>query len=145
MIRVGRYISVPDIEAQLAPNNYMYSHSIGYSFDNYTNEGVQTTIAITKQFMVQLGLNVGTEAAIWHVGETVTNLFPNTPANLAQINNALGTNLTNANPLYSGSTFRKDPGRAAVRDRLLALSDKERARRPEPLRRRHQRRPVGLQ
>jgi hypothetical protein len=26
-IRVGRYISLPDIEAQLAPNNYTYSHS----------------------------------------------------------------------------------------------------------------------
>jgi hypothetical protein len=110
MIRVGRYISVPDIEAQLAPNNYMYSHSIGYSFDNYTNEGVQTTIAITKQFMLQVGLNVGTESTIWHAGESVTNLFPNTPANVAQINKALGTNLTNANPLYPGSTYYKDPG-----------------------------------
>ena len=27
-IRFGRYISLPDIEAQLAPNNYMYSHSM---------------------------------------------------------------------------------------------------------------------
>ena len=110
MIRVGRYISVPDIEAQLAPNNYMYSHSIGYSFDNYTNEGIQTTIAITKQFMVQLGLNVGTEATLWHAGETVTNLFPNNPADLAEINKALGTTLTNANPLYPNSTYLKDPG-----------------------------------
>ena len=111
MIRVGRYISVPDIEAQLAPNNYMYSHSIGYSFDNYTNEGIQTTIAITKQFMVQVGLNVGTESTIWHAGETVTNLFPNNPANLAQINKALGTNLTNANPLYPNRPITKIPAR----------------------------------
>jgi len=110
VIRVGRYISLPDIEAQLAPNNYMYTHSIGYTFDNYTNEGVQTTIAITKQFMLQLGVSAGTEAAVWHLGERLTNLFPNTPADLAQINNALGTNLTNANPLYPGSTYRKDPG-----------------------------------
>ena len=29
-IRVGRYISLPDIEAQLAPNNYTYSHSLLY-------------------------------------------------------------------------------------------------------------------
>ena len=57
MIRVGRYISLPDIEAQLAPNNYMYTHSIAYTFDNYTNEGIQTTIAITKQFMLQLGVS----------------------------------------------------------------------------------------
>lgn len=26
VLRLGRYISVPDIEAQLAPNSYMYSH-----------------------------------------------------------------------------------------------------------------------
>lgn len=28
MLRLGRFISLPDIEAQLAPNNYMYSHSM---------------------------------------------------------------------------------------------------------------------
>ena len=110
MIRVGRYISLPDIEAQLAPNNYMYSHSIAYTVDNYTNEGIQTTIAITKQFMLQLGISDGTEAAIWNAGQTLTNLFPNSAANLAQINKALGTNLTNANPLYPNSTYYKDPG-----------------------------------
>ena len=31
MFRVGRYISVPDIEAQLAPNNYTYTHSLTYT------------------------------------------------------------------------------------------------------------------
>ncbi len=30
-VRIGRYISPPDIEAQLAPNNYTYSHSLTYS------------------------------------------------------------------------------------------------------------------
>src|SRR5580704_641932 len=39
LVRFGRYISIPDIEAQLAPNNYMYSHSMTYTFDNYTNTG----------------------------------------------------------------------------------------------------------
>jgi hypothetical protein len=110
MIRVGRYVSIPDIEAQLAPNNYMYSHSISYTFDNFTNEGIQTTLAITKQFMLQVGLNAGTESTVWHVGAEENNLFPNTPADVAQINKALGTNLTNANPLYPNSTYRKDPG-----------------------------------
>ena len=28
LLRFGRFISLPDIEAQLAPNNYMYSHSM---------------------------------------------------------------------------------------------------------------------
>ena len=52
MIRVGRYISLPDIEAQLAPNNYMYTHSFTYGYDNYTNEGIIGTVfAITKNFI----------------------------------------------------------------------------------------------
>ena len=31
MLRFGRFISIPDIEAQLAPNNYMYTHSMTYT------------------------------------------------------------------------------------------------------------------
>ena len=42
-VRVGRYISLPDIEAQLAPNNYTYSHSILYTYDCYTQHGINTT------------------------------------------------------------------------------------------------------
>jgi hypothetical protein len=35
-IRMVRYISLPDIEAQLAPDNYTYSHSLLYTYDAYT-------------------------------------------------------------------------------------------------------------
>ena len=56
LIRFGRFISIPDIEAQLAPNNYMYTHSMTYTFDNYTNTGIQTTLAVTKNWILQLGL-----------------------------------------------------------------------------------------
>jgi outer membrane protein OmpA-like peptidoglycan-associated protein len=90
VIRAGRYISLPDIEAQLAPNNYMYTHSMTYTFDNYTNEGIQATLAVTDQLMLQLGVSVGTEAALWHLGEKVPNPDPN--------------------PLYPGTYFLKDPG-----------------------------------
>jgi len=90
MVRFGRYISIPDIEAQLAPNNYMYTHSMTYTFDNYTNTGVQTTLALTKNWMVQLGVTIGTEAMPWHWGARIPNLFPN--------------------PLYPGNTMLKDPG-----------------------------------
>jgi len=114
MIRVGRYISLPDIEAQLAPNNYMYTHSITYTLDNYTNEGIQTSLALTKQIILQLGVSDGTEAAIWHEGVKVTNFFADTPANLTTANNYLAANglpsVTVANPLYGGSKFLKDPG-----------------------------------
>jgi hypothetical protein len=30
-VRIGRYTSLPDIEAQLAPNNYTYTHSLTYT------------------------------------------------------------------------------------------------------------------
>jgi hypothetical protein len=90
MIRVGRFISLPDIEAQLAPNNYMYSHSMTYSFDNYTNTGVQATLAVTPQLFAQFGVSVGTEAPLWHLGQSTHNLDPN--------------------PLYPGNSFLKDPG-----------------------------------
>jgi hypothetical protein len=90
MVRFGRYISIPDIEAQLAPNNYMYLHSMTYTFDNFTNTGILATLAVTKNWMVQLGVNVGTESMPWHVGETIANPFPNL--------------------LYPGNTMLKDPG-----------------------------------
>ena len=90
LIRVGRYISIPDIEAQLAPNNYMYTHSMTYTFDNYTNTGIQSTLALTKNWFFQLGVSVGTEAMPWHWNATIANPFPN--------------------PLYPGNTMLKDPG-----------------------------------
>ena len=49
LIRLGRYISVPDIEAQLAPNNYMYSHSMTYGYDNYTNQGLIGTLQADQE------------------------------------------------------------------------------------------------
>ena len=63
-IRFGRYISLPDIEAQLAPNNYMYSHSMTYGFDNYTNTGVVVSQQVNKNIMVQFGVSNGTEASV---------------------------------------------------------------------------------
>jgi Putative beta-barrel porin-2, OmpL-like. bbp2 len=89
-IRIGRFISLPDIEAQLAPNNYMYSHSLTYAYDNYTNEGIQTTIGITKNFFLQLGVTVGTEAPPWHMNQTIANPDPN--------------------PLFPNARMRTDPG-----------------------------------
>jgi hypothetical protein len=95
LIRAGRFISIPDIEAQLAPNNYMYSHSITYTFDNFTNTGIVATLAATKNIFITLGLVDGTETALWNVGKQLPNLYV-----LAG----------NADPLYPGRQFRRDPG-----------------------------------
>ncbi len=90
LVRVGRYISIPDIEAQLAPNNYMYSHSMTYTFDNYTNTGVVFSMQANKNITLQAGVVIGTDTAIWNWGKKVNNPYPN--------------------PLYPGTRFLKDPG-----------------------------------
>jgi hypothetical protein len=90
-IRIGRYISIPDIEAQLAPNNLTYTHSLTYTWDNYTNEGIVSSWQITPNIMVQLGITDGTETPIWHYNTTTTNLF-------------------GPNALYGGTTYKVDPG-----------------------------------
>ncbi|HEV2383626.1 MAG TPA: TonB-dependent receptor [Terriglobia bacterium] len=62
-IRVGRYISLPDIEAQLAPNNYTYSHSLLYTYDCYTQTGINGTLKLDNHWLVQAGISGGCEAA----------------------------------------------------------------------------------
>ena len=60
-IRVGRYISIPDIEAQLAPNNITYSHSLLYTYDPYTQNGIVSTTMLSKNWKVQLGVEAGND------------------------------------------------------------------------------------
>jgi Putative beta-barrel porin-2, OmpL-like. bbp2 len=64
-IRVGRYISLPDIEAQLAPNNYTYSHSITYTYDCYTQNGIVSSVKYNDHWTFQAGVSGGCESAIW--------------------------------------------------------------------------------
>jgi Putative beta-barrel porin-2, OmpL-like. bbp2 len=64
-IRVGRYISIPDIEAQLAPNNLTYSHSLLYTFDPYTQQGVVATTKLSKNWQIQAEVNSGNDVAPW--------------------------------------------------------------------------------
>ena len=90
LLRLGRFISVPDIEAQLAPNNYMYTHSLTYTFDNYTNTGLQATLALNQNWFVQFGVSVGSDTMPWNAGVQVPNPFPNS--------------------VFPGTTMLKDPG-----------------------------------
>ncbi len=64
-IRVGRYISLPDIEAQLAPNNYTYSHSLTYTVDCYTQTGINVTTKLTAGWLLQIGLSGSCDVAPW--------------------------------------------------------------------------------
>ncbi len=64
-IRMGRYISLPDIEAQLAPNNYTYSHSLLYTIDPYTQTGIVASIKLSDHWLVQAGFSGGNDVAPW--------------------------------------------------------------------------------
>ncbi len=64
-IRIGRYISLPDIEAQLAPNNYTYSHSLLYTIDPYTQTGIVASIKLSDHWLVQGGFSGGNDVAPW--------------------------------------------------------------------------------
>ena len=64
-VRIGRFISVPGIEAQLAPNNYIFSHSILYFVDPFTDTGAIATIKLSDRWLIQAGLTDGHDVAPW--------------------------------------------------------------------------------
>ncbi len=101
--RIGRFISIPDIEAQLAPNNYTYVHSLTYSWDNYTNTGFEGTLAVTKNWILQLGLTVGSDTMPWNAGAHVPNYYVQSGSNAGGFGPGV-------DPLYSGTSMLKDPG-----------------------------------
>ena len=64
-VRIGRFISVPGIEAQLAPNNYIFSHSLLYAIDPFTDTGLMATVKLNDRWLVQLGITDGHDVAPW--------------------------------------------------------------------------------
>ncbi len=75
ILRVGRWIACPDIETQFAPDNYMGSHSILFTFDTYTQTGVMATIMLNKQWTVQACINAGNDMAPWYKGAIPCGMF----------------------------------------------------------------------
>jgi Putative beta-barrel porin-2, OmpL-like. bbp2 len=66
LFRFGRYITLPDIEAQLAPNDYLYTRSLTYSVDNYSTTGLNTSLKVNRNWLLQVGINGGTETVPWN-------------------------------------------------------------------------------
>jgi hypothetical protein len=64
-LRAGRFISVPGIEAQLAPNNYIFSHSLLYAIDPFTDTGLIATVKVNDRWLLQLGITGGHDVALW--------------------------------------------------------------------------------
>ena len=72
ILRIGRYVSLPDIEAQLAPNNYTYTHSLTYTYDCYTQTGANATIKFSNFFTLQAGISPGCDTAPWKPSAELT-------------------------------------------------------------------------
>src|SRR5262249_23646280 len=70
IVRVGRWIACPDIETQFAPDNYMGTHSILFTFDTYTQTGIWLTLMLNDQWTIQGGVNAGNDVAPWYRGAT---------------------------------------------------------------------------
>ena len=75
IIRTGRWIACPDIETQFAPDNYMGTHSLLFTFDTYTQTGVMATVMLDKQWTVQAAIHSGTDMAPWYPGAIPTGMF----------------------------------------------------------------------
>jgi len=65
VLKFGRYISPPDIEAQLAPDNYLWTHSLMFTYDCYTQTGLLASIKLNESWMVQAGISAGADIAPW--------------------------------------------------------------------------------
>jgi hypothetical protein len=66
VIRIGRWLSLPDIEAQFSPQNYLITHSILYAADPYTQTGLLTTTRLSSQWTFQFSVNASNDVAPWN-------------------------------------------------------------------------------
>jgi hypothetical protein len=64
-VRVGRYISPPDIEAQLAAQNYVFTRSLMFTYDPFTFTGVLASTKIDDHWTVLTGIHAGNDMAPW--------------------------------------------------------------------------------
>jgi hypothetical protein len=75
VLTIGRWIATPDIETQFAPDNYLGTHSILFTFDTYTQTGIMATVMLNKQWTVQGAIHAGTDMAPWYKGAVPTGML----------------------------------------------------------------------
>jgi Putative beta-barrel porin-2, OmpL-like. bbp2 len=71
-LTLGRIISEADIEAQLAPNNLMSSHSLLYTYDPYCQWGLFGTLKLNQNWVVQYGISAGNDVTPWETQDAGT-------------------------------------------------------------------------
>ncbi len=64
-IRVGRFASVPGIEVQAAPSNYMFTHSLLSIYSPFTVTGLVDTVKLSSKWLLQAGITAGNDVAPW--------------------------------------------------------------------------------
>jgi len=65
VLKVGRFISPPDIEAQLATDNYLFTHSVMFSYDPFTLTGIQSTIRLNSHWQIEFAIHGGNDMSVW--------------------------------------------------------------------------------
>jgi hypothetical protein len=75
VVRVGRWIACPDIETQYAPDNYLATHSLLFTYDTYTQTGCMFSFQLNPRNMVQGAIQAGTDMAPWYPGALATGFF----------------------------------------------------------------------
>jgi Putative beta-barrel porin-2, OmpL-like. bbp2 len=71
-LKVGRYVTLPDIEADLDLQNVFDTHSLYYTYDPFTQMGFVWSTRLSENWMVQAGLNASNDTAIWAEGARLT-------------------------------------------------------------------------
>src|SRR5260370_4528489 len=75
VIKAGRYISPPDIEAQLAPDNYLFTHSLMFTVDCYTQTGINANIKLSDHWPIMAGIHSRRNVSPWKVAPNPTALW----------------------------------------------------------------------
>lgn len=75
ILKVGRFISPADIEAQWATDNYLYSHSLMFTVDPYTFSGAQATFKLGSYWQLELGAHFGNDMAPWSSSAQLNGLL----------------------------------------------------------------------
>ncbi len=75
LLKVGRFISPADIEAQWATDNYLYTHSLMFTVDPYTFTGAQATIKLGSHWQLEAGIHGGNDVAVWSKAASVNGLL----------------------------------------------------------------------
>ncbi len=72
LVTIGRYSAPADIESQLAPYNYLVTHSLIFGYDASTQTGINTTIKLNDSWTLLLGLVSVNDVAPWMPAATPT-------------------------------------------------------------------------